>query len=245
MRGLLLDPRTGRPGEEARVENELARDRALSRAPQHVLRYLERAGELKGRQEPRASNNGWEEVLFCDYAAGAQILNTTTETAMIAAAKIPTIPAAGPGSWQVGKAIKWTLLFDISFVITTPGTVTFRQRQNTTGGTAMAASGAYAPDPTAAQTTRSGRLELITVCRSVGATGTTITMGSVWISDFDDASATALQGNLNMTLIPTNAPATVTTDTTAALTLLPTAQFSVATATTQLTNHIAILESLN
>jgi hypothetical protein len=44
---------------------------------------------------------------------------------------------------------------------------------------------------------------------------------------------------------PGLAPATVTTDTTAALTLLPTAQASVATAGTNVTTHIALLESLN
>jgi hypothetical protein len=244
MRGVLLDPRSGRPSEEARVENELARDRALNRAPDHVLAMLERAGrpENRGRFAARGSINSWEEVLFSDYAAGAQVLNTTTETAMLASAKIPTLPA---NYLVAGRTLKWTLFFEVSTVITTPGTITFRQRQNTTGGTAMATSGAFAPDPTAASTSVSGSLELFTVCRSSGATGTTITMGRLLLTDYDDASATTIIGNLNMTLVPVSAPATVTTDTTAALTLLPTVQFSVATATTQLTNHLAILESMN
>lgn len=245
MRGLLLDPITGRVSEEARVENELARERALSRAPEGVLRMLERATELKGRREPRASGNGWEEVLFCDYAATTAFSDSTTEGGMATTAKIPVIPKAGPGLWTVGKAIKWTLFFAYSTVITTPGTVTFRLRQNTTGGTAMATSGAFAPDPTAASTSVSGCVEFITVCRSLGSAGTTITMGRLFMTDYDDASAATIVGNLNMSLIPVSAPATVTTDTTADLTLLPTAQASVATAGTNLTNHIAILESLN
>lgn len=245
MRGLLLDPVTGRPSEELQAENDLARERALNRAPQHVLDNLERAGRLKGRMEPRASNNGWEEVLFCDYATNAAISNSTTETAMVASAKIPAIPAKGPGLWQVAKCLKWTLFFDWSTVITTPGTLTFRLRQNTTGGTAMVTSGAFAPDSTAASTSVTGMLELWTVCYTLGASGTTKTMGRVGWNDFDDASATTIIGNLNMMMVPVSAPATVTTDTTADLILLPTAQFSVATAGTNLTNHIAILESIN
>lgn len=232
-------------GEERAHENEQARERALNRAPAHVLEYLDRAGKLKGRMEPRASNNGWMEVLFCDYATTAAVSNSTTEAGFVTTAKIPLIPKAGPGSWQVGKAIKWTLFFAYSTVITTPGTVTFRLRQNTTGGTAMATSGAFAPDPTAASTNVSGCVEFITVCRSLGSAGTTITMGRLFMTDYDDASAATIVGNLNMSLIPVSAPATVTTDTTADLTLLPTAQASVATAGTNLTNHVAILESLN
>lgn len=245
MRGLLLDPVTGRVSEGARAENELARERALSRAPESVLRMLERATALRGRGEPRASNNGWEEVLFSDPASLAAISNSASETAMVTAAKVPKIPAAGPGSWGVAKCVKWTLFFDWSTVITTPGTLTFRLRQNTTGGTAMVTSGAFAPDPTAASTNVSGMIELWTWCLTLGATGTTKTMGRMTLSDFDDASATTIIGNLNMMMIPVSAPATATTDTTADLTLLPTAQFSVATAGTNLTTHFGILESLN
>jgi hypothetical protein len=48
-----------------------------------------------------------------------------------------------------------------------------------------------------------------------------------------------------MGVVPVSAPAAVSIDTTIAKALSPTVQFSVATATTQLVNHIAILESLN
>jgi hypothetical protein len=109
----------------------------------------------------------------------------------------------------------------------------------------MATSGAFAPDPTAASTNASGTVEFFTVCYTLGATGTTKTMGRLFMTDYDDASATTIVGNLNMTLIPVSAPATATTDTTADLTLLPTAQASVATAGTNLTTHIAIMESMN
>jgi hypothetical protein len=233
-------------GEERAHENEQARERALNRAPSHVLESLDRAGKLKGRMEPRASNNGWQELLFSDYATTAVVSNSTTEAGFSTTTKIPTIPTSGPGSWQVGKTFRWTVFFDWSTVITTPGTLTLRLRQNTIAGTAMATSGAFAPDPTAASTNVSGMVEFYTVVYSLGTSGTTKTMGRVGWNDFDDASATSIIGNLNMNLIPVSAPATVTTDTvTSAMTLLPTAQAGVATAGTNVTTHIALLESLN
>jgi hypothetical protein len=94
------------------------------------------------------------------------------------------------------------VFFDWSTVITTPGTITLRLRQNTIAGTAMATSGAFAPDPTAASTNVSGMVEFYTVCYTLGASGTTKTMGRVGWNDFDDASATSIIGNLNMNLIP-------------------------------------------
>lgn len=226
------------------VANELARERALNRAPQSVLDLLEKAGQPEGRSRfgPRGSTNSWVETLVADYADGTQILNSTTEAAMIPDVRNITLPK---NYLVVGRTLRLTLYFDMSFVITTPGTLTFRLRQNTTGGTAMATSGAYAPDPTAAVTTRSGWIEYLVTCRAVGTAGTTFTMGRMGLGDLDDASATTLQGNLNMFVIPASAPAVVTQDTTATLQLTPTATFSVATATTQLTNHLAIFESLN
>ena len=66
------------------------------------------------------------------------------------------------------------------------------------------------------------------------------------IQDFDDASATTVIGNLNMSVIPVSAPAAVgSLDTTTAKALSPTFNSSVATSGTQCTNHIALLESLN
>jgi hypothetical protein len=64
----------------------------------------------------------------------------------------------------------------------------------------------------------------------------------MWLSDFDDATATTLQGNLNMHTIPTSAPATVNIDTTAANTWSATLTPSVTTGS--YTNLITILEAL-
>lgn len=235
-------------GEERAYTNQVARENAMNRAPEWVLKSLERAGQLKGRFEPRASNNGWSETLFSDYATTAVVSNSTTEAGFVTTNKIPVVPRGGPGvpgAWNVGKTFKWTVFFDHSTVITTPGTLTLRLRQNTIAGTAMATSGAYAPDPTASSTTVSCVVEFYTTCYTLGASGTTKTMGKVLWNDYDDASATSVVGNLNMSLIPVSAPATATTDTTADLTLLPTAQMGVATSGTNVTTHLAYLESKN
>lgn len=205
-----------------------------------VIASLERSGEIAGPFEPRASIQSWRETLYSIIADGAQVLNTTTETIMVPDFSIPA------NYMYQGRTLKYTLFFDQSFVITTPGTSTLRLRWGGVAGTVLAASGAFAPDPTAAQTTRSGCVEWYVVCRSIGTAGSMFTMGRMWLNDYDDASATSLQGNLNMTVAPTNAPAVVSSlDTTTAKALSPTVAHSVATATTQTTCHLAVLEALN
>lgn len=203
-----------------------------------IAENLERGWMAKGPFEPRGSSQGWEEVMYYTLA-DTQILNTTTETIMVPNYSIPA------NYLYPGRILKYTLFFDWSTVITTPGTLTLALRWGGVAGTALATSGAFAPDPTAASTTVSGMVEYILTCRSQGTAGSVFTMGRMTLSDFDDASVTTIVGNLNMLMIPPSAPAAVTVDTTtAANALSPTAKFSVATATTQLTTHMAILETL-
>jgi len=234
MRGVLLDPRTGRP--------ELRDGRPAYAVPEHVQALLDLARERPGRLGPTASSVAWRDVLTPRRVLtsdGAQVLNTVTETIMV-----PDFSFAAD-SLEVGDAFQYTLFGDLSTVITTPGTITMRLRWGGVAGTVLAASGAFAPDPTAASTTLSYYVEYWVVCRATGASGSLFAMGRMQLHDFDDASATTLKGNLDMGMIPTSAPAAVTVNTTTANALSPTVQFSVATATTQLTNHLAILESLN
>jgi hypothetical protein len=174
-------------------------------------------------------------------ANGTQVIATTSETIMC-----PDFTFAAD-AMEVGDVYKYTLFGDMSTVITTPGTVTFRLRWGGVGGTSLAASGAFAPDPTAASTDVTYCVEWYVVCMSVGATGALKAVGKIEWNDYDDASAATIVGNLNMRLAPTSAlaDAGTTVDTTTAKALSPTVQFSVTTATTQLTNHLAILESLN
>lgn len=209
--------------------------------PPRVAEYLRLAQERPGKSGPTASGVTWRDTLTPRrvlVADGAQVLNTTSETIMC-----PDYTFAAD-ALEVGDAFKYTLIGHIS-TVTTPGTITFRLRWGGVGGTSLAASGAFAPDPTAAATTLSYCVEWYAVCRSTGTSGSILAAAKIEWSDYDDASTTTLKGNLDMRLAPTSAPAGVSVDTTTAKALSPTVQFSVSTATTQLTNVFALLESLN
>lgn len=183
--------------------------------------------------------------LVYDIADGAQILNTTSETIVCPDYSFAANdPLLFPGARITGR-----LYGDISFVITTPGTLIWRIRWGGVAGTVLANSGAYAPDPTAALANRSYWLEFDITVRSIGAAGSMFCMAKWGINDVDDASATTLQGNLAMMTFSSgsggNTPAVVSSlDTTTAKLLSVTAQFSVNTATTQLTNHLRYLDHI-
>jgi hypothetical protein len=228
--------------EVMRSQAELV-ERTKDKVPSSVARLLEKAKIADWGDLPlvTASRVSWRDMLTPKrvlVADGAQILNTTTETIMC-----PDFTFQAD-YFDVGDIVKYTLLFDHSTVVTTPGTHTFRLRWGGVGGVSLAASGAYAPGTTAG-TTSSEMLEFWSVCRTTGTSGTFYCMGRFTMNHFDNTSATTLQGNLNMLMIPTSAPTTATVDTTVAKALSPTYQSSVNTATTQVTNHIATLESLN
>ncbi len=218
-------------------------DKLEHRLPDSIKRTLDLAGRQEWAHAHKGSSVGWRDVLTprrVMQADGAQVLNTASETIMC-----PDFTFAAD-YMEVGDAFKYTLLFDHSTVVTTPGTHTFRLRWGGVGGTSLGASGAFAPDVTAASTTVSEMIEWWLVVRSIGTAGSMFAMGRYTPNDFDDASAAAIVGNLNMLMAPVSAPAvTSSLDTTVAKALSPTYQSSVATATTQLTTHIAILESLN
>jgi len=171
-------------------------------------------------------------------ADGAQVLNTVTNTIMC-----PDFTFAAD-YLEVGDCLKYTLLFDVS-TIAGAQTQTYILKWGGQGGVALATSGAFQADATALSTTQSQMLEYYMVCRTTGTAGSAFTMGRLIANDFDDATVASIVGNLNMMMIPTNAPAAVAIDTTIAKALSPTITFGAATATVQLTNHIALLESLN
>lgn len=241
MEGLLLDPRTGRPEKKTSVDGILRELNSPAKVPDSVRGWLDKGAE-EGWQGPKMSSVGWRDVLTkrrVMTSDGAQVLNSTTETIMT-----PDYTFAAD-ELEVGDGFKYTLFGDVSTVITTPGTITMRLRWGGVGGTALATSGAYAPDPTAASTTLSAYVEYYFVCRATGASGSIFAMGRMFLSDVDDATVTTIINNLNMETIPASAPAAVTVDTTTSKAISPTVQFSVATATTQWTTHIGVLESLN
>jgi hypothetical protein len=212
--------------------------------PVRVQDWLDKAALAKWGDLPRveASAVSWRDTLTPRRVLasdGAQVLNTVTETIMC-----PDFTFAAD-YMEIGDTFKYTLLFDCSTIAGTQ-TQTYRIRWGGAGGTSLAASGAFQADPTAVSTTVSQALQWYVVVRSVGSAGSMFAMGLFTPNDFDDASATTLQGNLNMLLAPVSAPAAVgSLNTTAATALSPTVAFSVATSTVQVTNHIALLESLN
>jgi len=219
-------------------------DKQYERLPDRIKRLLGRSGNTPWDGEAvKASSVAWRDLLTPRrvlVADGAIISNTTTETIMV-----PDFTFAAD-YLEHGDVLKYTLFFGWSSVITTPGTLTLRLRWGGVSGVALATSGAFAPDPTAGSTSLSGKVEFVMVCRATGTAGSAFTMGSMLPGgDFDDATATTLKGNLDMQMIPVSAPAPVAIDTTIAKALSPTAQFSVATSPTNLTNYIALLESLN
>lgn len=242
-RGILLDPITGKPAWDDRRLERMAE----GGVPAHVLENLararadseaERMAALNGGlvRGARASRQGWQELIYCPIADGTAV-TASSETIMV---PDYTLPA---NYMTVGKALRYTVFFRHSSAITTPGTFTLRLRWGGVAGVALAASGAFAPDPTAAATNLSMMVQYWLVCRTDGATGTFFTMGNVTWNDFDDATVTTLQGNLNMLMIPTSGAATATVDTTTAKAISPTYQASVTTAS--MTAHLAFLESLN
>jgi hypothetical protein len=218
-------------------------EKERSRIPASIQRMLGKSARTPWDGEAvKASSVGWRDMLTPRrvlIADGAIISNVTTETIMV-----PDFTFAAD-YLEVGDVLKYTLFFGWSSVITTPGTLILRLRWGGVGGVVLALSGSYAPDPTAGSTSLSGWVEYYMVCRSTGTAGSAFTMGRMNLSDFDDASATTLKGNLDMNAIPVSAAAPVAIDTTIAKALSPTAQFSVATSPTNLTNYIALLESLN
>lgn len=151
-----------------------------------------------------------------------------------------TVPA---NTVQAGSVFAYKLMGRQSSAITTPGTFTFSLRWGGLAGTLIAASGAFAPDPTAAATNLTVIVDWWVVCRTTGSAGTGIGFGMIQWSDYDDATTTTIVGNLNMSVAPPSAPATFTMDTTTGKALSPTYTPSLGTAS--YTNHFAILESVN
>lgn len=244
MRGVLLDPKTGRPRMEApfnrpgilRAWTDVEDEGWFDRLPDHIRRNLEKASEIESAFAPRGSGLGWEEVIYAPTADGTAI-TSSSETILLPDFSIPA------GYMQVGRLLKYTLLGRQSTAITTPGTITLRLRWGGVAGVLMATSGAFAPDPTAAATDLTWMVEYWIQQRTVGASGTSLTVGRFEPSDYDDASVAALVGNLNMRMIPTSAPAVATVDTTIDKLLSATYQSSVTTASCQA--HIGILEAWN
>jgi hypothetical protein len=203
--------------------------------PAHIGDELIRARDLAGPFEPRAAK-GWQATINRIAADGAAITNTTTETIMV-----PDFTIA-PGFIDGGKQLKWVLWGRVSTVVTTPGTITFKTRFGGVGGTTIMTSKAQRPKTTVS-TNMAGYIEMLTMFRRPGnaqLSGVALGMGQNLLGNsIGDAAA------VGESIWP-DAPAEVTSalNTDAGGALSPTITFSVATATTAWTTHIARLEDL-
>jgi hypothetical protein len=185
--------------------------------------------------------NPYTSPLLVDIADGAQILNTTTETIIA-----PDFTfAAGDSRLYQGAAFNIRCWFDVSNVVTTPGTLTLRVRWGGVAGTVLATTGAL----TLSSTVRSnyaGSMDVDLVWRSIGSAGSAFCMGRAFLNDTPVAADSLPQNPYTLGSAGANTPAVVASlDTTTSKALSVTAQFSVATATTQLTNHIRILKAIS
>ena len=185
--------------------------------------------------------NPYTSPLLVDVADGAQILNTVTETIVA-----PDFTfAAGDSRLYQSAAFNIRCKFDVSNVVTTPGTLTLRIRWGGVAGTVLATTGAIALS-IVARSNYSGTLDADLVWRSIGSAGSAFCMGLVTLNDVPVAADSLPQSLYTMTSAGANSPAVVSSlDTTTSKALSVTAQFSVATATTQLTNHIRILKAIS
>lgn len=245
MNGVLLNKRTGRPEKPEHLRDGFGRPEGARaglvhqwinpelEVPTHIMDNLRRAAE--DVHDVRAGMQGWEEVVYGLTTDGAAITNTVTETIML-----PNFiwPNAGPQALYVGKQILITLWGRVSTVVTTPGTITFRLRWGGVAGTLIVTSKAQRPKTTVS-TNMASRVIFEMTCRAIGSAGSVFSMGKCDLSNtIADAAAPGEE-------TWPDAPTPTTIDTTAASALSPTIQFSVATATTAWTTHLARFEAMN
>lgn len=178
-------------------------------------------------------SQGWQELVDQLVVNGTQISNTTTETILCPDFNVPAF------YMSPGRVIGVTAYGVCSNVVTTPGTLTFRIRWGGVSGIVLLASFAIPLDATA-RTNYSWWLQAYITCRTAGATGTFNTGGYVLVNNQDDVVAAVQQ-----MVMPRDAIADVSVDTTTNKLVSLTATFSVATSPTNLTCHQRIIEVLN
>lgn len=183
--------------------------------------------------------NYYHSPLVIDVADGTQVAATTTETII---SPDYTFSASDSRIYQ-GAMFNVRCWFDVSNVVTTPGTLTLRLRWGGVAGVVLASTGAIGMSTTA-RANYSGSLDADLVWRAIGSAGSAFCMGLATLNNVPVAADSAPQSLYTLGSAGANVPAVVgSLDTTIAKALSVTAQFSVATAGTQITNHLRILSS--
>lgn len=185
--------------------------------------------------------NPYLSPLVVDLADGTQIAASSVEAIICPDFQF----AANDPRLYPGAGFNIKCYFDVSNVVTTPGTLTFRVRWGGVGGTVLCASAAITLSSTA-RANFSGSLDVDLVWRTIGAAATCFAQGEVHLNDVPVAADSAPQSLYSMGSAGANVPAVVSAlDTTTAKLLSVTAQFSVNTAGTQLTNHLRRLVAIS
>lgn len=215
MRGILLDPKTGRPQDEFSIVDQNA---ALAAAAERdgrfrrVIRFLEQGQEL-GEDGPKMVGGvAWRDyVPGCEYMVAAPTAITGTAEALLWPAPYTFIPA---GFLQPGKMLHLSAWGRMTTAGSTPGNLTLTGRYGTTtGGTSLGASAASAL--VAAQTNITWRAELDLTCYTPGTAGTVQFFGMFYVG-----LTTGVLSAGSPIMVPASAPATTAIDTTTAQGLL-------------------------
>lgn len=187
----------------------------------------------------------WQGVLVSAQVDGTALNTSTAETSILPGQAKFLLP--GNYLTYAGQALRIRAMGRVSNIVTTPGTLTFRMKFNTTP-IAVASSQALQLNATA-KTNVTWILDWDLTVRSVGS-GTTAAFqhSGQWSSESVVGSGTGAAGSTGIgTLnIPASAPAVGTGfDSTVANLIDLTAQFSISNAANSIQLHTYKLESIN
>jgi hypothetical protein len=188
-------------------------------------------------------NNQYAAALISAITAGSALTNSTTPTSLLPTAALYQLP---PNFLMIGSVLRITASYQVTNVVTTPGTLTLDVRFNSTpivvfNGGAMQMS-------TTAHTNLPMWVQILLTCRSVG-NGTAATLMGQGIATSQCLSLTAVADSTTTpaTLLMPNTAPTVGTGFNSVTTnqVDHFATFSVTTATTSITLQQYLLESVN
>lgn len=177
------------------------------------------------------SMQSWQELIYVMLGDGPT-LTAASEALLVPDVSIPA------NYLYPGRLLRATIGGKASNAVTTPGTLTLRARWGGLAGVVLGASAALTQN-VIVQTDKSWWLEFLMVCRTVGTTGSMLTVGTAHRGN----CAAAVVADITPDLIPANSNAAVSIDTTIAKLLSFTAQPSLATAA--ITAQFYSLEALN
>src|SRR6185369_12965860 len=188
-------------------------------------------------------NSSWVSALATARGSGAALATSTMETSILPGDARIILPAGFLNN--VGQKLKIRAMGQVSNIVTTPGTLTFKVKLNATP-IAVASTGALALN-VVAKTNVTWALDWDLTVRSVGS-GTTATLMHFgqWQSESVIGSPAAGSGGASAHIFPASAPAVGTGfDSTVANLVDLTAQWSVSNAANSIQLFTYELMSLN